>query len=43
LLDASSLTVELNVTNPGDSDFEFQAALHTYLRIKNAKTTGARG
>ncbi len=30
-----ALTMRLRVTNPGQAPFDFQAALHTYLRVDN--------
>lgn len=41
-----ALTLTLRVENPGDTDFEFTTALHTYLRVgdvRRATVEGLRG
>ena len=38
-----SLQLELAVTNTGNSSFEFAEALHTYLRVGDARTVMVRG
>ena len=38
-----TLELELTVTNDGDAVFAFTAALHTYLRVADIRTTQVRG
>ncbi len=37
------LIQEMRVTNTGDDDFTFTAALHTYYRVKNIDKVCVRG
>lgn len=40
---ASRLDIELEVENPGSTDFEFTGALHTYLRVGDVETVRLEG
>ncbi|KAI5292017.1 hypothetical protein KEM52_006680 [Ascosphaera acerosa] len=42
-LTPDALRTSLNVQNNGQKPFEFQALLHTYLRVKDIATTRVRG
>lgn len=42
-LAAASLTIELEIRNPGDAPFSFTAALHTYLCVADASRATVRG
>lgn len=43
LLTATTLALTLEVENPGDTAFDFTAALHTYLRVDALEDTALRG
>lgn len=42
-LDADSLEVELAITNTGAEAFEFTAALHSYLAVRDVRQAGVTG
>lgn len=42
-LDGDTLTVALDVRNPGDAPFDFACALHSYLRVATLATTRLDG
>lgn len=43
LLDEQTLTVSYHVANTGDSDFDFQAVLHTYFYVADISQTAIHG
>lgn len=42
-LEADRLDIELGIDNPGDSPFQFSAALHTYLRVVQVEDVALEG
>ena len=39
VIGGQQLTIELSITNPGEQDFTFTSALHTYLRVTDVQQT----
>jgi glucose-6-phosphate 1-epimerase len=42
-LEEASLTVALDVVNPGAAPFDYQAALHTYFQVADIRATAVHG